>query len=171
MLRTIAILEVMWDWRAQTSKAGYQEKAPPWFRINPENFTGKRLYNFVGKANKDGLKVTNACPQLVESAKGRGKPDEHWLRENLEKLRPFDLVLVCGKVAQSVFCLSTVVNARGIEKGKSKGHARVIFMPHPAARNWTTVAMSKAAAHIQEGTGSYQFIIRDGKLQVKGMSY
>jgi hypothetical protein len=95
--KIVAVLESMWDWRQMTSGAGYAE-APRSFRINPKNYSGKRLYRIVG-ADAD-LHVTNACRELVGSASEHGKPDPAWLRENLDLLAPFDVLLVCGKVAR-----------------------------------------------------------------------
>ena len=126
-MNAVAILEVMWDWRAITSSAGYTQQAPSSFLINPDNLTGSRLYKWLGK-EWNGV-VTNACPQLVTSAKGRGKPDVVWLHGNLSDLQPFDLLLVCGRVAQRTYEQKSTLYQRGGE--------RVIYVPHPAARGWT----------------------------------
>lgn len=143
----VAVLEVMWDWRAKTSRAGYAERAPEWYRINPTNFTGRRLYSWLGDQGEyfDDLKVTNACPELVTSAKGRGKPDQVWLLNNLSDLQPFDLLLVCGAVAQATYSEETSWYTRGRE--------RVIYLPHPAARGWTNGGLELAGKTIREGSG------------------
>jgi hypothetical protein len=94
----VAVLESMWDWRQMTSGAGYKEACRS-FRINPDNYSGKRLYRIVGR--DADLVVTNACRELCGSASQHGTPDPAWLRENLKLLAPFDLLLVCGKVAQA----------------------------------------------------------------------
>ncbi|KKL93991.1 hypothetical protein LCGC14_1869190 [marine sediment metagenome] len=95
--RVVAILETMWDWRGQTSGAGYGE-APRYFRINPQNHSGRRLYKLIGPDAK--MLVTNACRELGKSAKDHGKPDPDWLRDNLQrldnKMGGFDTLLVCG---------------------------------------------------------------------------
>src|SRR5690349_8002265 len=75
----VAVLDTMYDWQGKTSEAGYRE-APRYFRINPRNFTGKRLYKLVGK-NK--LLVTDACRELVSSPDEHGVPDPNWLSENI----------------------------------------------------------------------------------------
>lgn len=133
--KIVAVLESMWDWRQLTSGAGYQE-APRSFRINPHNYSGKRLYRIVG-ADAD-LHVTNVCRELVGSANHHGTPDPAWLRENLEILAPFDVLLVCGKVAQATYARC--------------GHefANLIKIPHPAARRWTQAAIAAAAARVAE---------------------
>lgn len=140
MKRVIAILEVMWDWRARTSAAGFREQAPRWFDINPENFTGRRLHKWLHEF--DEFKVTNACPELVSSAKGRGTPSKQWLHENLMALHPFNLLLVCGRVAQETY-----------EAADALG-ARVIELPHPAARCWNRQGLDLVGSTISAGGDS-----------------
>lgn len=149
MIRAVAILETMWDWRAMTSGAGYSE-APRYFRINSENFSGRRLYKLVGPDAK--LLVTNACRELVSGPEKHGKGDPAWLAENLRILdglgalpdgtvpTTIQLLLVCGKVAQATYKAC----------GYQPKEARVIEMPHPAARFcWTTAKIEEMAALIQ----------------------
>lgn len=140
-LTAVAVLEVMWDWKSRTSRAGYLERAPRHFTINPTNHTGKILYEWLQGYE---LVATNACPQLVTSASGKGQPDREWLHANLTRLMPFDLVLVCGKVAQST-----------INLGDTKG-ARCLFLPHPAARQWTKRGLSLVGRLVREGTKDYE---------------
>ena len=150
MKRVVAILETMWDWRAMTSGAGYRQ-APPFFRINPKNYSGRRLYKLLDGQGQ--LLVTNACKELATSAKGHGVPNPEWLAENLKTLdgmsvKPedqqidgnIDLLLVCGKVAQETF--------------KACGYrphvARILEIPHPAARGkWTkeTIRATQQSIH------------------------
>jgi hypothetical protein len=137
MLHVVALLESMWDWRGMTSGAGYEE-APRWFRINPDNFSGRRLYRIVGAGSK--LLVTNSCRELVTSASKHGTPNPGWVKENLGYLETqgMDVLLLCGKVAQSTFRLSGY---------QTKAH--VIEMDHPAARRWTNAALDALSARIQ----------------------
>jgi Uracil DNA glycosylase superfamily. len=139
----VAVLDTMYDWRGKTSGAGYRE-APRYFRINPNNFTGKRLYRMVGK-NK--LLVTDACRELVHSSKEHGTPDPVWLYENivlLNKLRPIDILLICGRVAQKTFAeiLNMVDDPR-------LNRIKVLEIPHPAARNWTNEKLDKITEEIR----------------------
>jgi hypothetical protein len=133
-MKVVAVLETMWDWRQRTSRAGYTQ-APRQYRINPANFTGKRLYRIVGHDHE--LVVTNACPQLVTGPNQHGTPDPAWLLENLELIAPFDLLLVCGKVAEKTYGLS--------------GHEfeHTIFMPHPAARMWTHAMLDEMTEKVR----------------------
>ena len=155
-MRVVAILETMWDWRGMTTGAGYRQ-APRYFRINPDNYSGKRLYKLVGP--KARLLVTNACPELASSAKGHGKADPNWLAENLAFLdgrgweatddapaQPdarwcIDVSLVCGKVAQAAYKDSGYVPRK----------ARVLEIPHPAARTWSRAKINAVAEKIQRG--------------------
>lgn len=151
MLKVCAILETMWDFRGMTSGAGYRE-APPFFRINPQNFSGRRLYRLIGPDAK--LLVTNACRELVSGPQHHGKPDPDWLATNLaliESKRPdsaaIDVLLVCGKVAQVCYKASGYVSKT----------ARVIEIPHPAARAvWTREFVEETARKIRglQQTGS-----------------
>jgi hypothetical protein len=132
-MKVVAVLESMWDWRQMTSRAGYRE-APRSFRINPQNYSGKRLYRIVGDAD---LHVTNACRELQWSADQHGTPDPVWLKENLGLLAPFDVLLVCGKVAQATY------DRCGFEFDEA------IRMPHPAARMWTKAMIAEMAERVR----------------------
>lgn len=124
----VAVLDVQWG----------GNRAERWFQINPYNHSGGRLIKLVGH---DDFVVTNACPQCVEDANGRGKPDAAWLAGNLRDLKP-KVVLVCGNVAQATFARSMV----------PKG-AKVFMMPHPAARTWTKADIAAWSKRIQKHTG------------------
>lgn len=123
--KCLAILETCW---------GGDGNAPGLFRINPQNFTGRRLYWFLG--HKD-LWVTNACRELVRNASTHGTPDPAKLKENLQRLT-YDLLLVCGRVAASTF-----------QECGYKPECCVIYMPHPAWRGWTKGLLSKTKELIQ----------------------
>ena len=126
--RCVAVLDTMW---------GGDGHAPGLFRINPNNFTGRRLYRLLG--HKD-LWVTNACRELVENAKGHGKPDPKWLAKNLQRMT-YDLLLVCGRVAQRTYADCGYVP-----------DCRVLKMPHPASRSdWSRENLDKWQKLIQEG--------------------
>ena len=153
--KTVAVLEVMWDWRMKTSATNpnYLAEAPRAFRINPENHSGKRLYQLLGH---DNLMVTNACPQLVTGAKGKGNPDAYWLLENLEQLWPYSLLLVCGKVAQETYDLVRNVN-----------DARTLYLPHPAARQWSRRDMVFATRVVQDSVADLELLFTGGRLRAK----
>jgi hypothetical protein len=138
-MRAIAVLDSMWDWRRMTSGAGYVE-APRSFRINPDNFSGRRLYRICGPGA--ALLVTNACRELCSSANHHGTPDPAWLHENLKLLEPFDVLLVCGKVAQATYARSGYTPSSA---------ARVFQMMHPAARTWTNAMLDATAGQVQAG--------------------
>lgn len=157
--KVVAILQVMWDWNSMTSDAGYVEQAPSYYRINPDNRTGSRLYAWLGKKGEyyNDLLVTNACPELVTSAKGRGKPDKKWLEENLRELWPFDTLLVCGRVAQETFA---EVPWNMIERS-----CRIVETPHPVARMWSNRSLDRAGLFIREGTSDVTLRFEDGYLR------
>lgn len=134
-----------------TSGAGYSE-APRYFRINSENYSGKRLYKLVGPNAR--LLVTNACRELVTGPEKHGKGDPVWLGENLRTLdgtgilpdgvvsARIEVLLVCGKVAQETYRRC----------GYTPSQARVIEIPHPAARMvWTREKIQAIAALVQGG--------------------
>ncbi len=105
-------------------------QAPRFFKINPKNFSGRRLYSLIGPDSN--LLVTNSCKFMVNAAHKHGVPNVEWLTQNLNILhrhRTYDVVLVCGKVAQATYkqCNFT-----------PRLYTRVIEIPHPAARTvWT----------------------------------
>lgn len=109
----VVVLEVMWGMPG--------DKPLRWFHISRFNHSGKRLINLIGHRN---FVVTNACPDVVYSASGRGTPSKDWLRANLAALRP-ELLIVCGKVAQATF------------EPAMAPQAKVVRLPHPAARTWS----------------------------------
>src|SRR5271163_832108 len=114
-MRIVAILDTMWGDR--------EGRATRFFRINPSNFSGRRLYKWVGEENVSNLFVTNACKELVTDPKHHGKPDPEWLAENLRRLHP-DLVLVCGNIAQRAFYASEVHSDETLK-------FKWMFTPHP----------------------------------------
>lgn len=120
--RNVAVLEVAWGGGA------------PWFRINPRNFSGRRLYQLFGPHK---FVVTNACPEVVDYACERGTPSPSWLRANLAKLQP-TFVLLCGRVAESTFSSDMVAPS-----------CMVHTIPHPAARTWTNDQLAHQAAVIR----------------------
>lgn len=131
-VKIVALLESMWGWGGYNDPG---EEAPRFFRINPENFSGRRLYRLVGDAN---LIVTNSCRFVQKSANHHGTPDPEWVRENLERAQNdgCDLFLICGKIAKATY-ESTGLN-----------FANVLFMDHPAARRWTKAMEEEIAAKI-----------------------
>ena len=122
-MRNIVILEVAW---------GY---GGPLFRINPRNFTGRRLYRFFGAAS---FLVTNACSTVVNSAREHAKPDPVTLRAVLRRANP-SFVLVCGRVAAETFS-ADMVSASCV----------VMSCRHPAARTWTNEQMDAQAKIIED---------------------
>jgi hypothetical protein len=127
----VALLESMWGWRGY-SEAG---EVVRYFRINPDNFSGRRLYRICGDHT---LLVTNSVRECQNTASDHGKPDPVWVAENLKFLasEKMDLLLVCGKVAKETY------EASGFQ------FPRVIFMDHPAARRWTNAAFDAARDRI-----------------------
>lgn len=138
-MNAIVMLEVMWDWRNVTSSAGYKSEAPRFFRINPNNHSGRRLHKWLTPQYE--FLATNACPELVSSAKGRGTPSREWVKQNLTQIavRRIDLMLVCGKVAQATY------------DHKDLPDARIIEIPHPAARFWTSQGIDLVTWEIATG--------------------
>ena len=117
--RALVVLETMW---------GDAGRAPGLFKINPHNHSGKRLYKLLGHAD---FWVTNACPWQVGSATQHGKPDPAWLARNLQRMS-YDLLLVCGRVAQKTFDQCEYVPP-----------CKVLKMLHPAARTWTKAKLQE----------------------------
>ena len=87
------------------------------------------------------LIVTNACHDHVGSPSDHGTPDPAWLRENLTLLEPFKVVLLCGRVAETAYTASGYLLPSA---------SRLIRMPHPAARFWTTGMVATYARLIQD---------------------
>lgn len=132
MLKIVALLESMWGWRGYH---GEGEEAPRFYRINRENFSGRRLYRICGDAN---LIVTNSCRTIQRSANHHGRPDPSWVTENLTKAHAdgCNLFLVCGRVAQDTY------TSAGLQ------FPNVIKMDHPAARRWTNEKLDLLKAEI-----------------------
>ncbi len=147
-MNIVAVLEVMWGW------CGLESAETQWFSINPDNFTGKRLYKMIGE--KHDLLVTNACKECVETASGKGIPDPVWLRDNVAQLKTLfkpDLILICGKVPLNTWKLADI----------SLYHERVIVMPHPAARSWTNERMYDVNRIINTCPGDWEVTLDEIK--------
>src|SRR4029077_799487 len=123
--KIVVILEVMWGLRG--------DKPLRWFSINPYNHSGRRLNDIISTR----YLVTNACPDVVSLAKGRGTPNRHWLAANLKALCP-DVVLVCGRVAQATF------------QRHMAPQAKILKMPHPAARTWSKANIAQAQRRVSK---------------------
>lgn len=133
MARIVALLESMWGWGGYND-AG--EEAPRFFRINPDNHSGRRLYSLCGDHS---LLVTNCCRRVQATANHHGVPDLEWVRENLRMSYPIDLLLVCGRVAKKTF-----------EQIRTPHPAyQILFMDHPAARRWSKVKILEVAEEIE----------------------
>jgi hypothetical protein len=126
-MKTVVVLEVMWGLPGDPRRR--------WFDINPLNHSGKRLIKLIGHTN---FIVTNACPDVVWSARGRGTPDKKWLEANLRALDP-DLLLVCGRVAGETF-----------ERHMVRGDTQVLRLPHPAARTWSKESIARTQRKIRK---------------------
>lgn len=130
--RIVALLESMWNW--QGCHTG-QLEADRYFRINPDNFSGRRLYRICGEHS---ILVTNSCRYVQKSANHHGTPDSAWVAENLKMLEPFELLLVCGKIARKTY------ESTGLH------HPKVIFMDHPAARRWSNATLDAMTKRVAE---------------------
>jgi hypothetical protein len=130
----VALLESMWGWR------GYSEAGDVirYFRINPDNFSGRRLYRIVGDGHN--LLVTNSCRECQSTASDHGKPDPAWVASNLTFLasEKMDLLLVCGRIAKETY------EASGFQFPK------VLFMDHPAARRWSNASLDAMTKRVAE---------------------
>lgn len=156
--RYLCILDTMWSDRAG--------RAPKWYCINPKNHSGSRLYRITGEES-GCLWCTNVCKELVTSPHQHGQPDVLWLKKNLEEYaakrtnpRWEWTYLVCGVTAQTCFEVLMPERPAG----------RVVFLPHPAARNWTRLALRQAAEHVQEGRADLAMRIVDGRLRVRRLA-
>jgi len=130
--KIVVVLEVMWGMPT--------DKVQRWFHINPYNHSGRRLIDIIGHQD---FRVTNACPQLVHSARSKGKPSKEWLSANLSKLQT-DIVIVCGNVAQATF-----------EPSMASG-AQIVKLPHPAARSWSKKAVEQARRKVAKAVAKWR---------------
>ena len=151
-MRFLAVLDTMWGGRAGN--------APNFFAINQHNFSGKRLYRLTGE-EPGCLWCTNVCPELVSGPEQHGTPSVERLTTNLDRWQTSKVTdsekrvyLVCGRVAQGVFDQITWPVGR------------TIYLPHPAARNWTNKALDRAAKFIQDGKHHMLLRIENGELMV-----
>ena len=131
MSNIVALLDSMWGWRGMTSKGDVIR----YFRINADNFSGRRLYRMCGNHS---LLVTNSCRECQSSSSDHGTPDPEWVASNLKFLESqgMNLLLICGKVAKDTYERS------GFDFPK------VIFMDHPAARRWSNKTLDEMALRI-----------------------
>lgn len=126
--KVVALLDSMWGDRAGL--------APIAFRINPHNLSGRRLYTLCGADVT--LRVTNSCRELQTHANGHGTPDPAYVAENLKRLEPFDLLLVCGAVAKKTY------------KAAGCTYQNAMLIDHPAARRWSKASIQAVAAAVKK---------------------
>lgn len=140
MKQVCALLESMWGWRGYNT-AG--EEAPRFFRINPDNHSGKRLYRICGDVN---LIVTNSCRTVQKSASHHGMPDPAYVLGNFRRaqLDGCNLFLICGKVAQATF--EAAFPSRS-ERALFFPH---VYMDHPAARRWSNATIDAMTEQVRE---------------------
>lgn len=135
-MSVLVVLQNMWGW------GGYgSSRAPLVFRINPDNFSGRRLYNMLGDRS---FYVTNSSSGCARTAPERLKPDPDFLRKAVA-LRPWKLYVVCGVQATETFKL---VDRQAPELELAR--AQVVFMRHPAARTWTRGQLEAARRYLAE---------------------
>lgn len=150
MAKVVALLESMWGW------GGYNDpgaEAPHFFRINPDNHSGRRLYSLVGSHE---LVVTNCCRIVQETANDHGKPDLEWVRQNLQMAsREMNLLLVCGRIAKDSFervasIPSGITDGIAYISGNGTGEVFHWYaIDHPAARRWSHAKIEQTQAHIE----------------------
>ena len=149
MARIVALLDSMWGWGGY-NEAG--EEAPRYFRINPDNLSGRRLYRLCGDHE---LLVTNSCRMVQRHANAHGEPDIEWVRANLIKTSAeMDLLLVCGRIARQTFEIAASVSSlEGVADGRAYLGAGHVFsyyvIDHPAARRWSNEKMEITKTHIE----------------------
>lgn len=114
---------------------GGQGEAPGMYRINPHNHSGKRLYHFLGDYD---FWCTNSCREYMQRSTDHGTPDPEWVHFNLGRV-DWKLLLVCGNVAKTTF-------SQLEERYKDRN---VLRIAHPAARNWTKLAIQITKAQIE----------------------
>jgi len=153
MANIVALLDSMWGW------GGYHavdEEAPAYFRINPDNHSGRRLYSLVGDHN---LLVTNCCKTVQATANHHGDPDPIWVDKNLSFLctQRMDLLLVCGRVSKATFRSSSSrlpALSIGFDSGRFKTRnmaewRKYLAIDHPAARRWSKASIESTRQEIE----------------------
>lgn len=135
MKKIVALLDSMWSWGGCNEPG---EEAPRYFRINPDNHSGRRLYRICGPGHS--LLVTNCCRIVQSSANHHGLPDPEWVGRNIAFLAKegMDLLLICGKVAKQTYLRRPC--------GWNAHYPAVLYMDHPAARRWSNQKIDETAA-------------------------
>lgn len=138
MKNIVALLDSMWGWRGYSAEGDVVR----YFRINPDNHSGRRLYRICGDHN---LLVTNSCRECQATANHHGKPDPAWVESNLSFLKNqgMDLLLVCGTVAKETFRKTSFAPYHLSVDGSMVEVRPIQFLEidHPAARRWSNVKL------------------------------
>lgn len=139
-MNIVAILQSMWGPR--------RERAPLFFRINPQNRSGAKLYTVT---QGHSLVVTNTASICGDSPDDYQPIDLAHLTKALDRLRKgigIDAVLVCGNQSKEAWLALPA-------KYRTTPH---IIMPHPAARNLTNVLLHDVRAMLNvKPLASYEF--------------
>lgn len=139
-MNVVAILQSMWGPERGT--------APLFFRINPRNRSGAKLYRIT---DGHSLVVTNTASVCGDSPDDHQPIDLAHLKRALDRLRNgigVGAVLVCGNQAKEAWLELPA-------KYRATPH---IIMPHPAARNLTNALLHDVRAMLNaEPLASYEF--------------
>jgi hypothetical protein len=132
MKLVLAILQSMWHYDAPA-------KAPLFFRINPRNRSGAKLYKITAGHK---LLVTNSTSVCGTGPDSNAPIDLKFLERAIRRAdrMKIDVLLVCGRQAKEAF-------EQLPEDLRRKPH---IIMPHPAARNLTNALLADVTKALNE---------------------
>lgn len=132
-MNMLAILQNMWD--------PCRSEALNVFKINRLNHTGRKLYRIT---EGHDLWCTNSSSKCAPRADIKLPPDIQFLLRAMSR-RQWDLYLVCGAQAKDTF--HHVLRLCPDTKARVE-LAPVVFLPHPAARNFTNRLLEGIKRHL-----------------------
>src|ERR1700690_397009 len=76
--KVFILLDTFWGERAGRI-------SPRWYNINPNNYSGKKIYKLTG-CNFREVMVGNICKYQVGYSNELGKPDLDWVKSNFDMI-------------------------------------------------------------------------------------
>lgn len=128
-MRILCVLQNAWGDR----------RLPITFVPNPYNHSAKVIKKMVGS---NYYEFSNTTDVVTPTSHAKPKPNYAHFKRVIERMKSFDLILVCGKQAQEVVenCQSEI-NAIGVP---------LLFIPHPASRNLTNAKINDIYNQVKE---------------------
>lgn len=106
---------------------------PSIFKPNERNHSARVLRKIIGEEHV--IHFCNTTDIVTPTASGRAVIDEAHMKKLIPRLKEYHLIIICGKQAALAFAKYEY----GIDRP-------IIYIPHPASRNFSTIQRDEISA-------------------------